>query len=119
MSKLIIAQALVETSTPISDHIIAVFAFFTFSSSQAETKYIIQATTKASTDNTATYSIAVEIRFHKNQKKPSCVSELFTCQTPSSSHQGSPLQTTPGHEANIFVVKRRKGEKKVIIFIFI
>ena len=119
MSRLIIAQALVETSTPTSDHMIAVFAFFTFSSSPDDVKYIIHATTKASTDNTATYSIEVDIRFPKNEKKLSLVRELSTSHTPLLLHPGRPLQTTPGEEANVFIFANILPKNSIFIMHFI
>lgn len=119
MSKLIIAHAVVDTRTHTKDQMIALFAFFILSSSHAETKYIIQATTKARTDSTAIYWIVVEIRFHANAKKLSDVTELFTCPTLSVLHPGSQLHTTPGHDANIFAIKIEYIQRNNKIFFFI
>lgn len=119
MSKLIIAQALVETNTHTSDQIMALFAFFTFSSSPDETKYIIHATTKASTDKTATYWIEVDIRFPIKPKKVSSVIVPSTCHTQLLLHHGSPLHTTQGHEAKVFFVIVKYNHIKKAIFVFI
>ena len=62
MIRLIIVQADIESSTPISDQIIHVFAFFTFSSSHPDTRYIIPLIISTITANTATYCIRSHIK---------------------------------------------------------
>lgn len=109
-------QAVVEIITQTIAQVIHFLAFLTFSSSQAEIKYIIQAIIKDITEITATNWIQTVIIFHKNQKKFFQVTLTVVL---SSGHQGNQWQTTAGEDANIFVVsiKYTKVNFKIKFFI--
>lgn len=109
------AHALVEINTPTNAQVIHFFAFFTFSSSPHDTKYIIPAITREITEITATYLIPEEITFHKNEKK---FFPVIFCPT-HELHHGRPVHTTVGPEVaravTIFNVIAKKN--KIIFFI--
>ena len=90
-TKLIIAQALVDTKTPTKAQVIHFFAFLTHSSSHPEVRYIIPDIINAITAITATYLIPEDIRFHKKSKNDFPVTQEL--------HPGNPVQTTGGPPA--------------------
>jgi hypothetical protein len=60
----IIHHADIDSNTHIKDHVIQLFAFLVFSSSQFATRYIIQLSMRDITAIIATYCINVEIKSH-------------------------------------------------------
>ena len=121
-----IEWALIDKTTQISDHSIHAFAFFTFSSSHIDTKYIIQLIIIAITDITATRLITICIKLAINTaavfSNPASLA-VFGCIIFSCLLQGRPNEFKGGGSwtANkvLFHVKHEIIIKKVSVIFFI
>lgn len=98
-------QAETERITQISDHIIHVFAFFTFSSSQPDMRYIIPLIIRAITAITATYWIKRPIKWEIN-------SVAVWSSPPVHLHPGSQSHFISGAAEK--TVENETSEKKIV-----
>lgn len=91
-----------DNITHTKDQIIQFLAFFTFSSSHHESRYIIQLIISAITATTATNCIVSQIKFEITSNHLLSLTHGFDgfIVTHSSSHHGSPQQFTTGAWAN-------------------
>lgn len=97
----------IDINTQTKDQVIHFFAFFVFSSSQAESIYIIQAHIKAITAITATYFIISATSFHINQTEASVFHQL---------HQGNQVHSIVGQFAAkvlLATTKKVKVEREI------
>jgi hypothetical protein len=88
-----IDHAVTDRNTHTSDHIITLFAFFAFSSSHAETRYIIPQSITVRTARTDIYCIIRLMKFHNT---PYILSKLLSL----LEHPGSPPQLMSGAAEN-------------------